>query len=58
MFAFRSADFVGVKSVCIVTTGKEKNSFTMVLPWLSSGHKLPPIVIFKRKTIFKENLRE
>lgn len=55
MPASRSADFVGVKSVPIVTTGNEKNGFTVVLSCLSSGYKLPPMVIFKRKTIPKEN---
>lgn len=49
-----SADFIGVKSVPIVTTGNEKNR--VVLSCMASGDKLLPMVIFKRKTVPKETL--
>ena len=42
------------KDITIVTTGSEKNSFTTVLAVPADGHKLTPMVIFKRKTIPKE----
>lgn len=51
----RSADFIGVKSVPVITTGNEKNCFTVVLSCMASGEKLPPMVIFKRKTLPKES---
>ena len=37
------------------TTGNEKSSFTVVLACHANGQKLPPMVIFKRKTLPKEN---
>ncbi|KAF4804536.1 pogo transposable element with KRAB domain-like protein [Turdus rufiventris] len=36
------------------TTGNESTSFTVVLGVLSNGQKLPPMVIFERKTLPKE----
>ena len=46
----------GSKSVTIQTTGHEKASFTVVLGCCASGDKLPPMLIFKRKTAIKEKL--
>ena len=43
----------GVKSVNIVTTGHEKDRFTVMLSCTADGGKLPPYVIFKRKTLPK-----
>ena len=43
----------GVKSVSILTTGHEKDRFTVMLACLRDGTKLPPYVIFKRKTLPK-----
>ena len=43
----------GVKSVSILTTGHEKDRFTVMLACLGDGTKLPPYVIFKRKTLPK-----
>lgn len=51
----RTVDKIGTKSISIKTTGNEKSSFTVVLSCCSDGGKLPPMVIFKRKTIPKEN---
>ena len=59
MPVFHSADFVDVKSVPIVITGDKKNNFIVVLSYLSSGHKLAPNVIFKKKKYLKKtSLRE
>lgn len=44
----------GTSTVSIRTTGHEKSSFTVVLGCLGNGQKLPPMVIFKRKTVPKE----
>ena len=44
------------KSVTIQTTGHEKASFTVVLGCCASGDKLPPMLIFKRKTAIKGKL--
>jgi len=44
----------GTEDVKINTTGAEKCSFTVVLSVTADGGKLPPMVIFKRKTIPKE----
>lgn len=44
------------KSVSIRTTGNEKNRFTVMLCCLADGTKLPPYIIFKRKTMPKLKL--
>lgn len=44
----------GNKSISIKTTGNEKNRFTVMLECTVDGGKLPPYVIFKRKTLPKE----
>ncbi|TWW81746.1 hypothetical protein D4764_01G0015610 [Takifugu flavidus] len=44
----------GTSMVAICTTGHEKLSFTVVLGCHGNGQKLPPMVIFKRKTLPKE----
>lgn len=51
----RTVDKTGARTVNIRTTGNEKTSFTVVLACQANGHKLPPMVIFKRKTLPKEN---
>ena len=43
-----------VKTILIKTTGHEKTHFTVVLACMASGEKLPPMVIFKRKTMPKD----
>ena len=53
MPANHTIEQVGAKSVPIMTTGNEKTSCTVVLACSSSGLKLPPMVIFKRKTLPK-----
>lgn len=49
-----SIDVKGTKSVNIKTTGNEKNRFTVMLSVTADGAKLPPYIIFKRKTLPKE----
>lgn len=44
----------GTSTISIRTTGNEKSSFTVVLGCQANGQKLPPMVIFKRKTLPKE----
>ncbi|KAF4083566.1 hypothetical protein AMELA_G00143600 [Ameiurus melas] len=44
----------GTNTVSIRTTGHEKSAFTVVLGCHGNGQKLPPMVIFKRKTLPKE----
>ena len=43
----------GAKTVQLNTTGNEKNRFTVMLACTADGRKLPPYVIFKRKTLPK-----
>ena len=43
----------GVKSVPLLSTGHEKDRFTVMLTCLGDGTKLPPYVVFKRKTLPK-----
>lgn len=52
--ANRTVDCVGAKTVAIKTTGHERSHFTTVLACMADGTKLPPMVIFKRKTMPKE----
>ena len=51
-----TVDKLGAKTVMIKTTGHEKTRFTVVLACMADGTKLPPMVIFKRKTMPKEKL--
>lgn len=51
----RTVEKKGTSTVNIRTTGNEKSSFTVVLECQANGQKLPPMVIFKRKTLPKEN---
>ena len=51
----RTVNARGERTVLVNTTGHEKCRFTAVLSCLADGTKLKPMVIFKRKTIPKEN---
>jgi hypothetical protein len=44
----------GSSTISIKTTGHRKVSFTCVLACTASGIHLPPMLIFKRKTMPKE----
>jgi hypothetical protein len=46
----------GEKTVHVRTSGAEKQRCTVMLGITADGHKLPPYVIFKRKTMPKEKL--
>ena len=50
----RTVDFKGQKTITVKTTGAEKSYMTVVLSCLADGTKLPPMVVFKRKTMPKE----
>ena len=50
----RTVNREGESSVTLKTTGHEKTHFTCVLSCTASGEKLPPMVIFKRTTMPKE----
>jgi len=52
----RTDDTTGAESITVSTTGHERTGFTVVLACSESGKKLMPKVIFKRKTMPKENL--
>ena len=49
-----TVDSKGTKSVSLMTTGHEKDRFTVMLACLGDGTKLPPYVVFKRKTLPKD----
>ena len=49
-----TVDSKGTKSVPIMTTGHEKDRFTVMLACLGDGTKLPPYVVFKRETLPKD----
>ncbi|KAK6297215.1 hypothetical protein J4Q44_G00317980 [Coregonus suidteri] len=51
----RTVEKTGTSTVSVRTTGNEKSSFTVVLACQANGQKLPPMIIFKRKTLPKEN---
>lgn len=44
----------GTKDVKLLSTGNEHSRFTVMLACTADGRKLPPFVIFKRKTMPKE----
>lgn len=52
----RTVNKTGASSVLLKTTGHERTHFTCVLACTASGQKLPPMVIFKRITMPKEQL--
>ncbi|KAL1457235.1 hypothetical protein MTO96_027713 [Rhipicephalus appendiculatus] len=49
----RSFTEKGQKTVTVRTTGHEKSHFTAELACCADGTKLPPMLIFKRKTLPK-----
>ena len=52
----KTVDFKGSKTVTIKTSGYEKSHFITVLACCADGTKLPPLLIFKRKTFPKESI--
>jgi len=42
------------KTVSVMTTGHEKDPFTVMLACLGNGTKLPPYEVFKQKTLPKD----
>ena len=50
----QTVDIKGKKTIMIKTTVHEKTHFTVVLACTADGGKLPPMVIFKRKTMPKD----
>ena len=48
-----TVDKVGKKTILLKTTGHEKCRYTVVLACMADGTKLPPMLIFKRKTLPK-----
>lgn len=52
----RTVDIKGSKSITIKTPGHEKTHYTAVLSCCADGTKLPPLLIFKRKTIPKDKI--
>lgn len=48
-----TVDKKGEKTIHVKTTGHEKTRFTVVLTCLANGNKLPPMIVFKRKTLPK-----
>lgn len=50
----RSVNEKGEKIVTVGTTGHEKSHFTVVLACCADGTTLPPMLIFKRKTVSKD----
>ncbi|KAL1435126.1 hypothetical protein MTO96_011256 [Rhipicephalus appendiculatus] len=51
----RTVNERGARSVLVKATGAEKQRFTVMLAVTAEGRKLPPYVIFKRKTVPKAN---
>jgi hypothetical protein len=49
----RTVNLKGAKEVSVATIGHERSNFTVVLCITADGSKLPPMVIFKRKTVPK-----
>ena len=46
----------GAKTVAVKTSGNKKTRFTVVLACCADGTKLPPMIIFTRKTFLKEKV--
>ncbi|KAK9408018.1 hypothetical protein NXF25_006792 [Crotalus adamanteus] len=52
----RTVDMNGIKTVAIKRSGHEKTHYTAVLSCCADGTKLPPMLIFKKKTYPKETI--
>ena len=52
----KTVDVQGAKTMDVKTSGHEKTYFTVVLACCADGTKLPPMIIFKRKTFPKEKI--
>ena len=52
----RTVEVKGARMVAVKTTGHEKTHFTVVLASCADGTKLPPMIIFKRKTFPTEEI--
>ena len=50
----KTVDVKGAKKVMIKTSGNEKTRYTVVLACCADGTNLPPLLIFKRKTLPKD----
>ena len=50
----KTVDVKCAKTIMIKTSGNEKTRYTVVLPCCADGTKLPPLLIFKRKTLPKD----
>lgn len=50
----RTVSAKGERQVRLMTTGNEHNRFTVMLCCTADGHKLPPFIVFKWKTMPKE----
>ena len=50
----KTVDIKGAKTIMIKTSGNEKYRYTVVLVCCADGTKLPPLLIFKRKTLPKD----
>jgi len=50
----KTVDVKGAKAIMIKTSGNEKTRYTVVLACCADGTKLPPLLIFKRKTLPKD----
>ena len=50
----KRVDIKGAKTIMIKTSSNEKTRYTVVLACCADGTKLPPLLIFKRKTLPKD----
>ena len=50
----KKVDVTGAKTIMIKTSRNEKTHYTVVLACCADGTKLPPLLIFKRKTLPKD----
>jgi len=50
----KAVDVKDGKTIMLKTSGNEKTRYTVVLACCADGTKLPPLLIFKRKTLAKD----
>jgi len=50
----KTVDVKSAKTIMIKTSGTEKTRYTVVLACCADGTNLPPLLIFKRKTLPKD----
>jgi len=54
----KNVDIKGAKPITIKTSGHEKTHYTVILACCADGTKLPPLLIFKKKMMPSDKIKQ